>query len=124
MSDLYCPRCGEPWDLDCLHDEAQHRYGIPYYLGAEPGMYVRPGTLPKNPAYSSDDYGKTFDAVRRDFQTKGCGLALAGAYTSGAECEAQRTGRTAAAAAVLDLLGDDLDGACALMEDAEALGLF
>lgn len=23
--DIYCPRCGEPWDNDTLHDEADER---------------------------------------------------------------------------------------------------
>ncbi len=30
--DLVCPTCGEYWDFDSLHEEAQERYGIPYYV--------------------------------------------------------------------------------------------
>jgi len=22
--DIYCSKCGEPWDIDCLHDSSEH----------------------------------------------------------------------------------------------------
>ena len=27
MSDIKCPKCGEPWENDCLHEA--HEYGAP-----------------------------------------------------------------------------------------------
>jgi hypothetical protein len=30
MFDIRCPKCGEPWDNDCLHEA--HEYGAPEML--------------------------------------------------------------------------------------------
>lgn len=129
--DIYCPKCGEPWDMDCLHEEAQERYGVPYYLDQardlDPFRPYRPHVQQeKNPAYNGDAYGEHYKDVRRQFQTEGCGLALA-ALTGGKPCQRQdadadrdRTfGLTSseAAAAAYEVLGDDLDGAAAMLED-------
>lgn len=49
------------------------------------------------------------------FMREGCGVF-------GVKCEPSDRGTLAQA--VYDVLGDDLDGAAAMFEDAEALGLF
>lgn len=106
--DIRCPKCGEPWELDCLHDEVERR---------RPDLsYARRGY----PGYASAEdyatgYPRALRDVREDFYRRGC-VAI-----GGDPCEATDRGRTAAA--VYDLLGDDLDGAAAMLEDAEALGL-
>jgi hypothetical protein len=75
--DIYCPVCGEPWDLDELHD-------VP---------------------------GVSFEEARRRFAAEGC--AVFGS-THNAVVDAD----TAAKSAILhELLGDDIDGIAALMED-------
>jgi len=94
--DIMCPRCGEPWDNDELHEEASHRQ--------EEGL---------NSSYAT---------VAADFRVRGCG-----AFTAyGAECNAEAlgSGRAAAASALYDLLGDDMDGAAAMLDDGAYLGLF
>lgn len=93
--DLYCPRCGEPWDLDTLHEETAARI-----------QNVRVA-LP---------YETAFAEVRRDFQQRGC------AALGEPRC-LDRDGTATVAAAVYELLGDDLDGAAAMLDDAHRLGM-
>jgi hypothetical protein len=99
--DIRCPKCGEPWDFDTLHEEAQERYGIRY---GEAG-------------YDSVSYQRVYAAVRDEFQAKGCA-----ALSFASPCS-ETTDRGRTAAAIYDLLGDDMDGAAAMLEDAELLGL-
>lgn len=109
--DIRCPICSEPWDIDSLHEEVTERFGtwdpeaVPRYnrhLGK--GATV----LPDRP------YEDLFAEVRQDFSRRGC------------EALGARHGDHEASpliAEVLDLLGDDIDGAASLLDDAEALGL-
>jgi hypothetical protein len=115
--DLYCPSCGEPWDHDTIHEVANENYlndgNPPYYLSEEDRRAFR-----KNPDYREDEYGIYFRDAQRDFQARGC-VALGG------ECGEPSTGTDAvfgltrqdAAAALYDVLGDDTDGAAAMLED-------
>ena len=79
--DIYCGKCGEPWEIDTLHDVSE-------YLGI------------------------SFGEISGNFRVAGC-AAL------DATCNPQTVGSTRAtvAAAMLDLLGDDIDGVAAMMED-------
>lgn len=119
--DIYCPKCGEPWDMDTLHEEAAEAYGVPYYVTEDDRR-----AMVRNPAYDPDAYAVHYQAVRAAFQTKGCGEALPFITTGtafGKPCEREadasdgRLTNSAAAAALYDLLGDDLDGAAAMLED-------
>jgi hypothetical protein len=79
----------------------------------------------KNPVYDSEAYEMVFREVQREFQSKGC-AALAGAFGA-VECtpetsdaERDRTfglTRGEASAALYELLGDDMDGAAAMLDD-------
>jgi hypothetical protein len=86
--DIYCTRCGEPWDLDTFHDVA-------------------------------DEMGTTWEAAVADFRRRGC--VAAGADVKW--CQPEDTLRGAATAALVDLLGDDVDGVAAMLEDFDAFGL-
>lgn len=86
MQDIYCTRCGEPWELDTFHDVA-----------AETGV--------------------TFTEAVADFRRRGC------VATGARQCERVNTLRTAASAAMFDLMGDDLDGVAAMMDDFEFFGM-
>lgn len=116
--DLYCPVCGEPWDFDSLHDEAQERYGIQYDSGLD---FDRT----PNPDYISEDYHKIYEAVSVEFRSIGCkALKSFGSHehctSKNADPETDRTfglTRSEAASAMYDILGDDLDGAAAMLED-------
>lgn len=104
--DLYCPKCREPWDNDCLHDEAKAR-------GHDcDGL---------NPASPCADGCVAYRKVAAEFRRQGC-AALSTAYPN-TSCEARGGRRDALADAVYDLMGDDMDGAAAAFEDAEYLGL-
>lgn len=84
MADIYCPRCGEPVEIDYLHDVA-------------------------------DTNASSFTEVREAFYMDGC-VAL------GDRCNPRpNKNRAALSAALMDLLGDDVDGLAADMED---LGMF
>jgi hypothetical protein len=92
--DIRCPKCGEPWDMDCLHDEVEHRNGG---LAAS---FRRP-------------YEVEYNEVSADFRSRGC-VAL-GSYA--ATCN--KTTATPVIAAVYDVLGDDMDGAASMFEDMD-----
>lgn len=75
--DLICPVCGEPWDMDELHEIE----GVPFAR-----------------AYAQ-------------FRTRGCEVFDSRHNPEGNSAAAS------ASAALMDLLGDDADGAAALLED-------
>lgn len=85
--DIYCVKCGEPVEVAYLHDVAAEKRF-------------------------------TFQKVLKDFQTRGCKAILS-------ECNEPDTStdnrygitRMEAQSALFDLLGDDVDGAAAMMED-------
>ena len=91
--DLICPRCGEPWDMDCLHDEAAERH-----------------------TKDGGEYADVYASVAGDFRARGC-LALTTAYGSQPGCVREQSHSTLAASATYELLGDDMDGAAAMLED-------
>lgn len=96
--DLYCPVCGEPWDIDSLHDESERR---------------RQGG-----AFAGQPYDSVFKEVRLDFQTRGC-LALDADHSAPSTATDRTFGLTRqdAAAALYELLGDDIDGAASELYD-------
>ncbi len=91
LMDIYCPKCGEPLDNDCLHDEA-------------------------------DEQGISYAEVAANFRAKGCEALTV--YGNGEPCVPTGSYRAAAMDALYDLLGDDMDGAASMMEDAEMMGMF
>lgn len=78
--DVYCPKCGEPCDMDYFHDVA-------------------------------DDIDSDFNTVMRDFQSRGCVAIDFG------ECTPNDSLQALYADALYDLLGDDIDGAAAMLAD-------
>jgi hypothetical protein len=114
--DVCCPKCGEPWDHDCLHDEAGERYGVPYFLTPEDKRAYK-----RNPAYDSDAYQVVYRQVSSEFRAEGCAVLKSyGAKCAEPSAETDRTfglTRQQAAGALYDMLGDDMDGAAAMLED-------
>lgn len=91
--DIYCPRCGEPWGIDELRD-VETVDGVPM----------------------------TFAQARKLFFGKGCGAV----FGYGRPCEPANDvmrSRAGVAGMLADLLGDDVDGIAADMEDFQYLGL-
>lgn len=100
--DLYCAKCGEPWEHDTVHDVASEKYGIKY----------------GSPGYDGIAYGKVFRDTMRDFQARGC--QVLGSSCSKPSTETDKSfglTRQEAAGALYDILGDDTDGAAAMLED-------
>ena len=69
----------------------------------------------------ADDDGSTFTEVLHAFQSDGCEAVHA-------KCNPRATDRDRArasgAALMYELLGDDIDGAAAMLEDFEHMGVF
>jgi hypothetical protein len=95
--DIRCPKCGEPWDMDTLHDEVEARNG------ALAAIFRRP-------------YEVEYNEVSADFRARGCP-----ALTSYAATCSQATA-SPGIGILYDLLGDDLDGAAAMLDDLEYAG--
>lgn len=105
--DIACTFCGEPWDIDSLHDAAKERLDrLRDTLGEAD---YPPEGLPT--------YERVFAQVRTDFLRRGC-KALGEAHT-----EPRLTTRATVASALADIMGDDLDGMASALEDAEYMGI-
>lgn len=101
---MRCPKCSEPWDLDSLHDVVEERF---------PDEVKAYRALPRGTSYESrkardDVYAALFDQVSADFRRRGC-EALGSRHND--------TEANPAIGALYELLGDDIDGADALIED-------
>lgn len=124
MADIYCPRCGEPWDLECIHDEVAHRWPEkPWFVDENPGDVYARFDKERGKWYSQPEYEKLFKAIKDDFFRKGCVILTA--YTDG-ECEVNPDTlmKRSVQQALIDIMGDDIDGVISEMEDAEQMGLF
>lgn len=98
--DVYCPNCGEPWDHDSMHEEVEAR-----------GLDA------------------TYDQIAAEFRRRGCAALIAGfgmsdcarrtiaAEGRGVLTRSAETAEARAARVVYDVLGDDMDGAAAMLED-------
>ena len=111
MADINCTTCGEPWDLDELHQEIEHRITN--------GVFA--------PALSESAYAKYYRTLQREFASKGCQAFTS--YGPRLLCEPQsplsdsgKLTKSAAMIAMLEVCGDDFDGIAAMMEDAELFG--
>jgi hypothetical protein len=100
--DIYCPRCGEPWDIDSLHDQIVER-GYDY----EAAKLKFPDSTERQTAYEKEWWNPIMDQFRRE----GCGSVF---YC---KCEPRRTLVTAAAQAAFEIMGDDVDGIASMMDD-------
>lgn len=96
MPDIYCPRCGEPWDIDELHEIALAQYGI----------------RPREPGYNSDTYAHYFKKVREDFYRRGCAALEATCSSPPPDPEAAQV-----TSVLASLMGDDIDGVITVAED-------
>lgn len=86
--DIRCPCCAEPWDMDCLHEEAEYR-----------GARI-------------DGYEEVYKAVKADFFKRGCKALTV--YGPAEFCYGAPKDDIAI---IYDLMSDDLDGAAAFLED-------
>jgi hypothetical protein len=94
--DLICPIDREPWDNDSLHEEVAARI-------------------------AEGKWDTTYRDVAAAFRSRGC-KALETAFGPQV-CEPDNSLTSAAASAMYDLLGDDMDGAASMMDDFDYLGM-
>ena len=107
--DVYCARCGEPWELDYVLHE-----------------------LPKETdlAGKHNTNGRPDNALRAELGAEGWKFGQSLAHvTHCPACKYHRdedidNTRAEAYSALADVLGDDLDGFAAEMEDLESWGFF
>lgn len=89
--DIYCPKCGEPIEIDALHERAEE-------LTIE------------------GDRDWSFEDVRKAFYSTGC-------EALGMTHNAQpRAFAASASAALMEMLGDDIDGVGSMLGDFEYMG--
>ncbi len=114
--DLICPRCGEPWDFDTLHTEAELRYEREYGVS-------HTTTHRRDPALATARYQPIYAKVATEFRSRGC-VALVNFRGTEEPCfpdSQESDDRGARAMAAYHLCGDDMDGAAAMLEDFEAM---
>lgn len=111
MSDLPCRVCREPWDHDSISEEVDER--------DRQGINTRDGE-------------PTYDQVAAEFAKFGCGAFAAftgkvdvndAGHLDLTRCDHNGGRPDPVITAIYDLLGDDMDGAANMLEDAEAWGL-
>lgn len=110
--DIRCTRCGEPWDMDSLHEEAETRFVDRYgSTRREMREQLAESLIP--------DYQPIYQEVRTDFRERGCAALF------GANCNVETIGGTRArtASVLTELAGDDIDGLASDLELAEMLGI-
>lgn len=104
--DIYCPICEEPWDMYCINEEAEalaERDGIPYE--------------------------QAYRKVQHEFYKVGCN-AFPMAYGAQGYCKPSdrepadgKLTKAQAMNALIDILGDDVDGIAAMMDDYAYIGM-
>ena len=103
--DINCPHCGEPWDMDSIHD-----------IELTPEQIKGLGDLPQ-----AEMRERMYSMRRKAFRALGCN-AIEG-YSTPCGHSVLNPKAADASGALLDILGDDLDGVAAMLDDAEYLGL-
>lgn len=120
--DIYCRKCGEPWDMDTLHDEISERIAIGD-LAPLPERDIRKHTSPEYKRYLQV-YDGYYRRVREEFYSKGCKALYAFTGGTASWCVPKVSPQGSAMGAMIDIMGDDLDGIASMMDDADALGMF
>lgn len=82
--DIYCSKCGEPWEIDSIHDVAE-------------------------------ELQFSFDETMKAFKKQGCEIL-------GASHGPINENRAAAVSVLFDIMGDDVDGIAAMLEDFDVDG--
>lgn len=102
--DLYCKRCGEPWELDSVY------HGD--FSPEEKESFLKGTGCPA--CRGKEECTKTINCSECDESEE----YMSGSFRCGGK-KFKRPFRATLAAALTDVLGDDTDGLAAEMEDAE-----
>jgi hypothetical protein len=104
--DIYCPKCGEPWEIDSLHErinELNSQFGenIPWVIDGK---------------YNQEIYEeKYFNPILKRFRFVGCEVFDAP--------HGEINKKNAIYGQLMDFAGDDVDFASEMMNEAESWGL-
>ena len=95
--DIYCSNCGEPWDIDSLHDVIAW----------------------KHPDTDLKDYQKVFVTVRKDFSENGCKVF-------GINCTAKKEEKekNSFMKEIYDIFDGDIEAAADTIEMGKRMGIF
>jgi hypothetical protein len=112
--------------MDTLHEEIDERIAKGFLAELPDNDNYRPGDQYRKYREVYDSY---YQEVRSEFYRKGCGAMWA--FRGVAEGESpswcvkreEKLGTTMAMGALIDLMGDDLDGIASMMDDAQVMGL-
>lgn len=119
MADVRCPICGEPWELDTLHDEVSHRFPTkPWYQAEKPDEFTYQNS--EGRWHSQKAYEVYFKIVRKEFNLKGCEALTS--YGGGHNKDTIDP-KNSVYGQIMEFNGDDIDAAIGDMETAEAWGL-
>jgi hypothetical protein len=99
--DIRCTKCGEPWDVEILHDLVAEKHDRDEWV--------------TNGRYDQAKYDPFYAEARQAFRSKGC-EALGARHAVRADHR-----RALLSDALHELLGDDVDGIAALTEDFDLL---
>lgn len=107
---MRCPKCGEQWDLDSIHEEISYLYGDEVEELRE--KYKNdPRRHRYNDPFQAEYESKYFKPMKDEFYKNGCS-------TFGSRCNSVVNEEAAFASSALEeLLGDDVDGIEAMLED-------
>jgi hypothetical protein len=103
--DILCPKCGEPWDHDCLHDEVEAR-GLDATYDQIAGEFRRRGC-----AALIASVGST-ECSRLTVERESAGPSSVKRLVNG-----PRNQDAMAAHMIYEVLGDDMDGAASMLDD-------
>lgn len=111
---MRCNRCGEPWDLDSLHEE----------ISAQFGEEIEELREEFGPNYWRYDSGWQKEYEKRYFNPALASFRKLGCAYFGCRCEVSlEEGSREVLDMIAELSGNDVDGAESDIELAEAMGL-
>lgn len=121
MADVICSKCGEPWELDTLHEEVSARYPeMPWFQPEKPEGFSYQDS--QGNWQNQKVYEIYFNTVRRDFQSRGC-EALYSLGNVSHNAETLNPAKYGIMGAIMEMNGSDIDAAIGDMADAEMYGL-
>lgn len=98
--DIRCPICGEPWDMDCIHERVAE-------------LYI---SRASDERYYQELYDEFYLLVKNAFYKRGC-KALGHSHN-----EVPDKNAALLSSVLMDILGDDIDGIASELNDAEYFG--
>jgi hypothetical protein len=103
--DIYCPKCGEPFEIDTLHEFVAEQYP------SEPWK-------DENGKYNQAEYERIFDITYDAFKLVGCN-----AINFPHNKETLNPQKNGIYGILMEFAGDDIDFAASMMDEAESWGL-